>query len=189
MTLEPLHGIRLRERMQKSFQQTRFNNETKSHMTPVLPNTNSVIGIIPLKSSAFLIRHTSTLLLFPHFLLLLSRPFSPQGVWFCSQEARQLGRKRLPPVRWVGPRAAGLRHRQLYQQGHAVTAPIKREKGGKPTQSGRIVVLITGWGCDWSVIDVVVSRVSFPSHDIYVTTPPTMRRLQRKLPSKKKNKL
>lgn len=65
----------------------------------------------------------------------LTSSFSSQGVWFRSQEAGQHGRERMSLVCRVGPRTTCLCHRQLYQQGHVVTAPIDRHR--KPNSEQR----------------------------------------------------
>lgn len=69
--------------------------------------------------------HTNQPLLsnFLHFILTLF--LLVQGFWFCRQEAGQPGGERLPPVCRVGPRTTRHGHRQLHQQGHAVTAPVE----------------------------------------------------------------
>lgn len=126
-----------------------FNNENQVPHDPILHNTNSVIVVKPVgcykdtvlpyftwQTLKYLYNSPPLMLsnfTFPPFSsLCLSQPFPCQGVWLCSQEARQLGRERLPPVCRVGPRTTCLCHRQLYQQGHAVAAPIEGDKEREP---------------------------------------------------------
>lgn len=144
---------------------------------------------------------------------LFSPPFPSQSVWFCSQEARQHGRERLPLIRWVGPRPACFCHRQLYQQGHAVSAPIEGDKERKtlwkrgtgniysrPAKAVTVHLWLCAfafwWGMLLSVWSQLKIRVRFLlvvylfllQAMMYSVTTPSLRRLQRKWLSNKANK-
>lgn len=132
VAVQPLHGIRLPENLNIND----LTMKIKSHMAPwyELSHCSDKRFII------CIICHLHTYLT------------SSQGVWLRSQEAGKLGRERLPPVCRAGPRTTCFCHRQLYQQGHAVTAPIEgdKERESEPRSSGvQLAYRTTGSCCFW----------------------------------------
>lgn len=69
-----------------------------------------------------------------------------QDIWVCSQEISEWHGKRVPPVCWARPGAAGQRHRQLCLEGHDRLAQKVKGQGGhkhpfnmKTNKNGRLV--------------------------------------------------
>lgn len=139
----------------------------------MLHNTNSSLWglykdkVLPLRTWHCVIRFLSCsaichlCYLFLFFAHPLSWPFTPlpppQGVWLRRQEAGQLSRECLSPVCRVGPRTTGVCHRQLYQQGHVVAAPVE----GKLREETKLRA-DRQWRAAWAVLLLLCSNGLMP---------------------------